>query len=213
MWHVGVDIPNTILLAALAAVVVVRLVWVGQFYRVYWRAGGPGRRLAAVKHASTISEAKAFSTAVGTEAQTMQIAMVSAADRLVESALLVGSIALAAWTQLFSAAGQRPASSLDPLTRHLLLCSSLVLIAGPALFRISGRAITSFGRASAAAVGYSALLVSLGSALADLFGTTGAIAAVLLAAVLVVVDIAEVRWLSRRHINAEVPRSGQEPGP
>jgi hypothetical protein len=56
--------------------------------------------------------------------------------------------------------------------------------------------------------------VSLGSALADLFGTTGAIAAVLLAVVLVMVDIAEVRWLSRRHINAEVPRSGhEEPGP
>jgi hypothetical protein len=216
-WHVGIDVGidvlNTILLAALAAVVLVRLVWVGQFYRVFWRAGGPGNRLAAVKHASTISETKAFSTAGGVDAQKMQIAMVSAAERLVESALLVGSIALAAWTQLFASAGQRPASMLHPLTRHLLLCAALVLVAGPALFRISGRAITSFGRASAAAVGYSALLVSLGSALADLFGTTGAIAAVLLAAVLVVVDIAEVRWLLRRHINADLTVAAtQEPG-
>jgi hypothetical protein len=117
------------------------------------------------------------------------------AGRQVDTSLVVGSLALASWTLLFSAAASKPASSLTPLTRDLLLASSIVLIVGPAFFRASGGYLTALGRETSTYIGYALLLLALASVLADLFQVGGALIAIVIAVAIATRDIIEVRSL------------------
>jgi hypothetical protein len=93
------------------------------------------------------------------------------ARRQEETILILGSLALAAWTQLYAAAGTESlAADLSDTTRALLFVGVIMLIAGSVLFRAEGLHITLMGRELARAVGYAAVVFSLASALPQVFG-------------------------------------------
>ena len=132
--HCGAEIA---LLISLGTVSVGRLIWLGRYFWLAW-SRGKGHRWEAVRGACRATTAQLYSGGSSTQLQQRHSGFVAGAIRQVDTSLVVGSLALAAWTQLFSAAGSRPASSLTPLTRTLLLASSIVLIVGPAFFRAGG---------------------------------------------------------------------------
>jgi hypothetical protein len=117
------------------------------------------------------------------------------AGRQLDTSLVVGSLALASWTVLFTTASSSPASSLTPLTRNLLLASSIVLIIGPALFRSGGSYLTALGREATTNIGYASLLLALASVLADLFHFEGSLIAIAIAVAIAIRDVMEVRSL------------------
>lgn len=110
--------------------------------------------------------------------------------------VLVGSIALAAWAQLFANAGTGLGKDLSEITRNLLLGASVTLLAAPLLFRSPSMEFSFLGRESLTSIGYTALILSLTSALADLFSAAGAVISVLIIAAILLTDFWETRELA-----------------
>jgi hypothetical protein len=98
-------------------------------------------------------------------------ALLEAARRQEDSILILGSLALAAWTQLYAAAGTSGsfAARLSDTTRALLFVGVLGLIVGSVLFRAEGSHVTYMGRDLMRSVGYAALAFSLASAIHEVF--------------------------------------------
>jgi hypothetical protein len=107
--------------------------------------------------------------------------------------LLVGSLALAAWTQLAASSGSGVAARLSDSTRGLLFAGVIILIAGPMAFRSPGMHVTYMGLQTAHHVGYAAVLLSLSEALPELFGRRWLAVGVALAATIVLRDLFDVR--------------------
>ncbi|MFD8417151.1 hypothetical protein ACFV2Q_36350 [Streptomyces sp. NPDC059650] len=107
--------------------------------------------------------------------------------------VLVGSIALAAWTQLLATAGTGGGTALTSITRNLLLVASATLLVAPLLFRNPDQEFSFLGRECLTTIGYTALILSLTSALADLFPTTGTVIATIVVAAILVTDALEAR--------------------
>ena len=105
--------------------------------------------------------------------------------------VLVGSIALASWTQLFANSGTGLGEELTSITRNLLLAASATLLVAPLLFRNPNQEFSFLCRESLTGIGYTALILSLVSALTDLFSTTGAVIATLVVAAILVTDALE----------------------
>jgi hypothetical protein len=193
---VAVPLLDTLLVVSLVVVVLVRLAWVLGYFGTFVRRRGHEGRLAVVRRASSSLTIDVYPVpATPEEEAARHTRFFQGAAGQVDTLLLIGSVALAAWTQLFSAAGHEPGNPLAPITRHLLLVSAAVLIAGPVLFRSPGTHVTFLGRESMMAVGFSALVLSLASAVADVFGVVGAIVAVVAALLLVGRDVAEALLL------------------
>jgi hypothetical protein len=184
-----------VLLASLSVVTVGRLAWLSQYFLLVWSRANPAHRRSAVKGAFRAPTVLLYPGSSTTELKQRHSGFVAMAGRQVDTSLVVGSLALASWTQLFAAAATNPASSLTSLTRVLLLASSIVLISGPALFRASGGYLTGLGRESTTYIGYASLLLALASSLVDLFQTEGAIIAIVIAVAIATRDIMEVRSL------------------
>lgn len=110
--------------------------------------------------------------------------------------VLVGSIALAAWTQLLATAGTAGGNELTPITRNLLLAASATPLVSPLLFRNPDQEFSFLGRERLASIGYTALILSLVSALADLFSITGVVIATLVVAVILATDVLEARAMA-----------------
>jgi len=183
------------LLISLGAVIVGRLTWLSHYFWLAWPRGSQTNRWQAIWnacHATTVQLYPGGSTA---QLQQRHSGFVASAGRQLDTSLVVGSVALASWTQLFAAAASEPASSLTPLTRALLLASSMVLIVGPAIFRASGSYLTALGRETSTSIGYASLLLALASILADLFQTKGVLIAIIVAIVIATRDVMEVRSL------------------
>lgn len=88
--------------------------------------------------------------------------------RQIETVLVGGSIALAAWTQLFVSSASSPANRLSGTTLSLLFTGASVLLVVPLLFRTAGRLVTASYRGLATYAGFGAVALSLGSAIVDL---------------------------------------------
>jgi hypothetical protein len=111
-------------------------------------------------------------------------------NRMADTSLLVGTLALAAWTALFAVADQAPASHVSPASRTLLLVGAAVLIAVPIFFRVPDRHTTYIGRRSGQYIGFSAVGLAFASIANDLLGgTTGYLIAAVGALALVVRDV------------------------
>jgi hypothetical protein len=190
--HVSADIA---LLVSLGAVTVGRLTWLSHYFWLVWSRVNQTHRRRALRSACRATTVKLYPSGQTAQLQQRHGGFVALASRQFDTSLVVGSLALASWTQLFSAAGSKPASSLTPLTRTLLLASSIVLIAGPALFRAGGAYLTALGREASTYIGYAALLLAMASILADLFQTKGAVIAITIAIIIAVRDVMEVRSL------------------
>jgi hypothetical protein len=193
-WTVAVPLLDALLVVALLVVVALRLAWIGGYLWVFVRRRPQGGRLAAVRRASRALTTQVYRVGGTPEQQAARrTRFFAAATGQVDTLLLIGSVALAAWTQLFAASGQVPGSLLAPITRDLLLISAGVLIAGPVLFRSAGGQLTFLGRESMMAIGFAALLFSLASATADVFGPAGAVVVVVVVAAVIGRDVAEMR--------------------
>jgi len=86
-------------------------------------------------------------------------------DRGVESMLVVGSIALAGWSQLYVAAGSQPANELAGVTVGLLFAGSAALLIAPVLSGPRAVYLSRLGRRSGFLVGYGMVALSLASAI------------------------------------------------
>jgi hypothetical protein len=92
--------------------------------------------------------------------------------RMADTSLLVGALALAAWTALFAVADQAPASHVSSTSRSLLLVGAAVLIAAPIFFRVPDRHTTYIGWRCFQYLGFSAVGLAFASIANDLLGGT-----------------------------------------
>jgi hypothetical protein len=107
--------------------------------------------------------------------------------------LVGGAIALAAWTQVFVSSESPPADRLSGATLALLFGGAMILLSSPLLFRREGLHLTFIGRESATFLGYGAIVLSMCGAILDLVSGYWMAVAVVLAAVIAVRDLIDVR--------------------
>lgn len=152
-------IPPLLLWAALIAIVLARLVWFCQYMYLIRRNVKLGRTLVTSRLYEALNEA---------ERQGVHEEVAAEVNRLVDTSLLVGAIAFAAWTALFAVAGQPPGAQVSSLSRSLLLIGAAILIAAPLLFRVPDYYLTFIGRRSALFVGLNAVGLAFASIANDL---------------------------------------------
>jgi hypothetical protein len=89
-------------------------------------------------------------------------------EAVVQTALVIGAIALATWVGLFATAGQAPVSTLNHSISGLMLAGGSILITSPILFRVRGRYLTFLGRCAGLYLGLTALGLALALVASDL---------------------------------------------
>ncbi len=177
--HAG--LPRWLLWAALIVVVVLRLFWFLDYLRL-------GRRHLA--GAFTLLTSSMYTTTSEQEREKIHESVATETDRLVDTCLLAGTIAFAAWTALFAVANQAPGSEISSTTRSLLLVGAAALVATPIVFRVPDRHTAYIGRRSGLFIGLTAVGLALASLAEDLLGEVPGIVVTLAAmAVLVVRDV------------------------
>jgi hypothetical protein len=165
-----------ILWDGLALVVLFRLVWLGCYFQI------AGRRSFKLLTRSLYS-------APDPQRRDIHQRVASVTESLLDNCVVVGAIALAAWTALFAVARTPPADELTPTTRALLLVGAAVLITAPILFRQPDRHLSYIGRTIALFVGLEAVGLSLASLARDLLhGSVGLAIALIVVIVLVARD-------------------------
>jgi hypothetical protein len=161
---------------ALLTILVTRIAWCGN-YLVLSTMNPSNPELhgwaavrAALKQTTTAVTLRKKKVPADQRAQ-RHVRTLEGARRQEETVLILGSLALAAWTQLYAAAGTDSlAAGLSDTTRALLFTGVIMLIAGSVLFRAEGLHFTLMGRELVRAVGYSAVVFSLASAIPQVFG-------------------------------------------
>jgi hypothetical protein len=179
------------LLTGLAVTVIARVTLLAAYLDQFWLRHGSQRRIIALKRAVRVASSGAYP---GTPAERGERhrRFFDASVQQWDSALLVGSVALAAWTQLFATFGERPAPPVSAFSQNMLLLSAITLVVVPGLFRSSGGEWTRLGRDAGMLVGFAMLIVALAGILDDLFGTWGSVAAVAVVAASSAREIAQV---------------------
>jgi hypothetical protein len=142
---------SDVLWAALCLVVFLRIFWMGCYFQV------ARRQSFALQTSALYDDPAKVHQGVATVTQ-----------RLVETCLVVGALALAAWTALFAVARQAPADELSATTRALLLVGAAVLICAPLVFRKPDRYFSYIGWSIALYTGLTAVGLSLASIANDL---------------------------------------------
>lgn len=163
---------------ALLTILVTRIAWCGNYLVLSTRNptdpklhGWSAVRAAFRQTTSTVTLRKARAKTSTDQRAQRHARTLEGARRQEETVLILGSLALAAWTQLYAAAGtDSMAARLSDTTRALLFSGVVLLIAGSVLFRSEGLHFTLMGRELVRAVGYSAVVFSLASAIPQVFG-------------------------------------------
>lgn len=158
-------LPRSLFWWALAVVAAFRLVWLA-LYLYFGRDKQPLKLLTS----------ELYSPTGGDDDQNRKLGIhqrvAAATDHLSETCLIVGTLALAAWTALFVVQGQTPGLRVSPTSRSLLLVGAAVFIAAPIFFRIPDYHTTYIGRRSAQFIGFTAVGLALTSLANDLLGGT-----------------------------------------
>jgi hypothetical protein len=151
-----------------------------------------GRR--HLKAAFTLVTSSLYTATSERERQKIHESVATETDRLVDTCLLAGTIAFAAWTALFAVANQAPGSEISSTTRSLLLVGAAALVAAPIVFRVPDRYTAYIGRRSALFIGLTAVGLALASLAEDLLGKVPGIVVTLAAvAVLVLCDVFDTK--------------------
>ncbi|OXM60009.1 hypothetical protein CF165_44750 [Amycolatopsis vastitatis] len=136
----------------------------------------------------------------GYRTEALHQATLGLSERQLDTSLVGGSVALAAWTQLFVSSESTPGSSISDTSLSLLFIGALALIAAPILFRTEGIHLTFIGRETGSHLGFGLVILSLLSMAADLSISWLITAlAVLVGALLVLRDVSEVT----RHVQLQ----------
>ena len=155
----GTGLPRPVFWIGLAMVSGVRLLWFVLYLR-FARNRSPLKLLTSELYQGGNDERR-LKIHQGVAAET---------NRMADTCLLVGALALAAWTALFAVAGQAPASHVSPVSRSLLLVGAAVLIAVPVFFRVPDLHTTYIGRRSGQYIGFTAVGLAFASVANDLLG-------------------------------------------
>jgi hypothetical protein len=214
------SLPDWVFLAALLILCLGHMSYIFLYYRKFWRADGWERKREALlwaTRAPAVAVNPGGSSLTPEQRGARHRRFFDISERQVETLLLIGSVALAAWTQLFTgSASHTPGAGVSGFSRNLLLASAIILIAGPGLFRLNGGQVTYMGRESVTMVGFGTLVLALSSFITDLFGTRGAVVGVILALIIMVRDIVSLRSPieALKSFNTNLPEApaGDEPG-
>jgi hypothetical protein len=138
------------------------------FFRILWfcHYGYLARR--NLKLSRTLVTSRLYGVLDEHELEAIHEKIADEVNRLVDTCLVVGTLALAAWTALFAVAAQPPGSQISSTSRALLLVGSAALIAAPVLFRVPDYHLTYMGRRTALFVGLTAVSLALASIANDL---------------------------------------------
>jgi hypothetical protein len=191
------DFMDWFFLTALLILCAGRAFYFFVYYKKFWQAAGWSSKPAAALWATRAPAVALLPGALSvTDEQraSRHRRFFDTSERQVETLFLIGSVALAAWTQLFtgSAAGT-PGANLSGFSRNLLLASAIILIATPGLFRSNGGQVTYMGRESVTIIGFGSLILALSSFIVDLFGIRGTVVGVALALILVIREMIHMR--------------------
>jgi hypothetical protein len=159
-------LPQPVLWWALAVVTAFRLAWV-ILYFFFARSKSPLKIMTSGFYSKAAGD---DSTANQKRQKEIHESLAAKTDRLADTCLLVGALALAAWTALFAVADQAPGSHLSSTSRSLLLVGAAVLIAAPVIFRVPNVHTTYIGRRSAQFIGFTAVGLAFVSLANDLLG-------------------------------------------
>jgi hypothetical protein len=191
------SLPDWFFLTALLILCLGHISYAFLYYWKFWHADGWENKRKALlwaTQAPAVAVNPGASSLTPEQRRARHRRFYDISERQVETLLLIGSVALAAWTQLFTgSASGTPGGGVSGFSRNLLLASAIILIAGPGLFRSNGGQVTYMGRESVTIIGFGTLVLALSSFIADLFGTRGAVAGVILALIIVIRDMVHLR--------------------
>ncbi|MFC7614808.1 hypothetical protein ACFQV2_16070 [Actinokineospora soli] len=172
-----------------AVLVAVRAVWLVDYLRrcAGAAAGSPWARIVGCgRKAGSLT-----TTGLVGAAPAQHQRSIALSERQLDTSLVGGSVALAAWTQLFVSSGGAPGSRISGTSLALLFTGALVLVMAPVVFRTPGLHLTYIGRESGSHVGFGLVLLSLFSVVADLVPGLR-VPMIVLACLIVTRDAAEV---------------------
>jgi hypothetical protein len=185
-----------ILIVVLVILVGTQIVWFGDFFRRCWKAA------AGDPHRTALTWAKARQSSNQLQAGTAQQhhKLLELEHRRVDTMLVVGSIGLAAWSQLFVSSKSPPTSRLSGFTLGLLFAGAFCLLVGPVLWRNEGLHLTLMGRQAFLNVGFGLIALSLVSVVLDLRLPLAWVAAAAVAVLIGLREVAEVAtWIRYVH--------------
>ena len=159
-------LPQPVFWWALAVVTAFRLAWVV----VYFFSACDKKPLKIITSGLYSKAADQNSDAAKKRQMEIHLSVADKTDRLADNCLIVGALALAAWTALFAAAHQAPGSQLSSTSRSLLLVGAAALVAAPVIFRVPNVHTTYIGRRSAQFIGFTAVGLAFASLANDLLG-------------------------------------------
>jgi hypothetical protein len=185
---------TTIFPVAAVLIVLFRLIPIVFYFLGFLRAApkGRGRTRTAIQLANKCTGIILYTVPTDL-AEAVRKDILEDEHRRIETVLVGGSIALAAWTQLFVSSASSPADRLSGTTLSLLFTGAGVLLIVPLLFRTAGRLVTASYRGLATYVGFGAVALSLGSAIVDLRDGWYELVGPALAVALVVRELLECR--------------------
>jgi hypothetical protein len=191
-WSTG----QSVLIAVLVLMAAARTIWIGDYLRRCWTATAGSPRRARQAWSGILRTTNQLQE--GTPERHQKL--LDLESRRLDTMLVGGSIGLAAWSQLFVSSGSAPASRLSGLTVGLLFAGSFALVCGPLLWRSEGLHLTMMGRTATLHVGFGVIALSLASAVLDLDLPVAGFAAVCVAVLIGLRDVAEVRtWIQHVH--------------
>ncbi len=174
----GAGVVPQLLWAALIVIGLARLAWFGHYLFLVRRNLRAGISLPTSRLYGALSDAERQSVHEGVAAE---------ANRLADTSLVVGALAVAAWTALFAVADQPPGLRISAPSRDLLLAGGAILIMAPLLFRVPDTHLTFIGRRSGLFAGLSAVGLAFGSIAYDLLHGPAQVAIPLLIMITLVV--------------------------
>ncbi|GAA4529098.1 hypothetical protein [Amycolatopsis samaneae] len=182
-----------------AALATGRAVWIADYLRRCAKAA-PGHGIDKIKAATKGIRTTTTSKLIGYHDETLHKTTLGLSERQLDTSLVGGSVALAAWTQLFVSSDSTRGSHLSNTSLSLLFIGALALISAPILFRTEGIHLTYVGRESGSYVGFGLVILSLLSMAADLsINWFVTVLVVLLGVLLTVRDVIEVT----RHVQLQ----------
>jgi hypothetical protein len=150
----GGGVPSLLLWVTLLVVALTRFAWFCQYMILIRRNLKLGLTMVTSKLYQALDEA---------ERQDVHEKIAAEVNRLVDTSLLVGTLALAAWTALFAFAAQSSSTQISSGSRGLLLVGAGTLISAPLLFRVPDYYLTLIGRRSALFIGLTAVGLAFAS--------------------------------------------------
>jgi hypothetical protein len=179
----SVWVPSWFLWTALIVVALGRLAWFCQYLLLIRHNFAYGTRLLTSSLYASLNE---------DEREDVHERVAVEVNRLVDTGLIVGTLALAAWTALFAVASVPPGTDISSQSRTLLLLGAGALVAAPLLFRVPDFYMTLIGRRGTLFVGLTAVGLSFASIANDLLrGPAGAVITVIIAVVLVARELSD----------------------